>query len=430
MKRFNYSQAVNTINEQEKREREASSIVSQPQKTPAQARLDEERGRAQSVVDGVLYQDPKEARRSLSGAGSDSSGSASKPRTGSTVSKDVSSGNAQTKQTAAKPVSAKSVSKPTQDKSLMRDDADLSAGLQHIRNSMDTHQFTDSRLTPEQIRAEISSESDVPDESVKSVAKTGSKQSVISSRFKDDPVVDSFMSGHGKSDSDAAIEVMPDAVLKSKQPASNKSGGSPKKTNTITMKAVPASSYRDDGYDNDEDRGSGVSAGDISPKHRPAKRNNANGESVIKKFPTIFADMAYAMFPDAGSMVEAIGAYIYYHEGMPEDVVVSDRIRELAMNCDRKLHDDDTNDALRDISSDMKSLVKELRSMKQKVNALEMALAYVICDRAGSVSSRTFNEEGECRFNDSNVISIMASLEKQSDSYQAYVSHNKGRPTR
>lgn len=147
--------------------------------------------------------------------------------------------------------------------------------------------------------------------------------------------------------------------------------------------------------------------------------------SALKDFPTDLAIRAKQMFPKATTMNDAVAAYVYYHEGKPNDVDVSDKIKDIA---ETYIGQEISLDAVQDnIERQLSKLQMYDRTQNRKLEMIELALVYILFDRIG-FRKKPQNSPGTIDFLETGVTDMINALEKQSDLKSARDRQRNGRP--
>ena len=134
--------------------------------------------------------------------------------------------------------------------------------------------------------------------------------------------------------------------------------------------------------------------------------------SYLRNVPKELVQRIKSQFPLANTMDEAVSAYLYLKEGKPKDLLIPDRIKEVAS---QYLGTEVTaKDAQDEILKAVMQLSFQLRSLTKKSNAIELAAVYMLFDYMGfrkkeqlSASDVDFLEKG--------MNELISNLEKSSE---------------
>lgn len=169
------------------------------------------------------------------------------------------------------------------------------------------------------------------------------------------------------------------------------------------------------------------------PKAKRVKSSDGNSEKVgtshLRAVPSVLVQRVRAMFPAAANNDDAIAAYIYIKEGSPDSMPLPDSVFDAA---ESYTGDTVTNSDLQDsILSEMLKLKKSNSIMMQKLQAVEMALAWNIFDRTG-FNRDSYKDKAikDMKFDVQGVSDMINQLESQSDLRTTREAYKKNRPLR
>lgn len=157
----------------------------------------------------------------------------------------------------------------------------------------------------------------------------------------------------------------------------------------------------------------------------PVYNKATTGNSVLKAFPTSLVQIARNSFPEeaVSNNTEAVAAYIYYKEGCPPDVNVPQNIKNIAKLYNRGgVTTEDLQDSFED---NMRTVDAHLRDLIKIVHAIELGVAYGLCDHIG-FRTKDQNSPGELEFLEQAIIDVVKRLNAQSELNQGRISARKG----
>lgn len=331
MQKFNYMEQRQAAKNPE----QEPSIISQAAKTGEQAakeKLENEKQAKQSEVDSILYQDPREARKSPQMTGSSSSGD-----------------NNQAASVKPVPVTIKRVEK---------------------------------------------------EPVVEQTEQIGQSQHIAKTRYNDD-VVSDFEEHFDKTDDSDAIPVAPDTIVENVLSVSEPS---PVVTPVQSVAQVePVASVS-----------TSTKKKVVESVEKPVTTStiiNPNAKAHLRNVPSYMALRAREMFPTSSNQDEAVTAYIYYHEGQPDDWPVSDRIKEVLKSY---RGDVVTNAEMRDdIAKDLQELKAANKALASDLHTIELGVVYAMFDRMG-FRQEVQSSPGTVNFLEAKVADMMKRLETQS----------------
>ena len=161
------------------------------------------------------------------------------------------------------------------------------------------------------------------------------------------------------------------------------------------------------------------------PKAKTSKAKEVTEDEVqysyLRKVPKELVQKIKAQFPLADTMDEAVSAYLYLKEGKPKDVIIPDRIKEVASHY---LGTDVTpKDAQDEIIKAVTQLSFQLRSLTKKSNAIELAAAYMLFDYMG-FRRKEQTSPSEIDFLEKGMNELISTIEKSSE-YKAMKDRNR-----
>lgn len=161
-----------------------------------------------------------------------------------------------------------------------------------------------------------------------------------------------------------------------------------------------------------------------------SKKNKSDDDGVmshLRNIPQQLVQRTRYLFPAARNNDESVSAYIYFKEGCPVDLDVSDRIKEVAASYIGGVV---TNEDVQD------NLIKEISRIKsndrllmQKIDAIEMGIVYSLFDRLGfrKGDTRSLND---INFAEKGMRELLENLETTSVNYQNHIRTSEGRTKR
>lgn len=161
----------------------------------------------------------------------------------------------------------------------------------------------------------------------------------------------------------------------------------------------------------------------------PRKKSDDDYEkSHLRSVPAVLVRRARQLFPAATNQDDAVAAYIYLKEGCPVDMDVPEYVKDVAESyVGETLSNEDIQSDFMDEMNKLKSYNKQLM---QKINAIEMAAAYIIFDRTGYRKADTGAGVDHINFTEAGMHELMDNLEVSSFNYQTRVRKSEGRTKR
>lgn len=143
--------------------------------------------------------------------------------------------------------------------------------------------------------------------------------------------------------------------------------------------------------------------------------------------PKCLVDIAKRSFPAATRQDDAVAAYIFFREGMPADMEVPQEIADIAMSY---TGEDVTVETVKDIvERDMLDIKAQNRMLLRKLDTLELALAYMVFEKAGFVREAPMSPDS-VRFLEKGINDLIAKLEADGETLRVRRSRQQGRPIR
>lgn len=348
-------------------------------KTPeelAREKAQQEKDKAQSQVDSVLYQDTNRPRNN---SGSSSNGSSDQPKK---------------------------------------------------KNQLDTHDFVrNGSDVDSKVKVTPPSEQDVKTEVVKSRVSTTPKH------YEDDDVED-FKDHFGESGYENLEEVIPEKFVSTNVEQ--------QEYDEDAIMDAAMELYDNVGEEETDDEPKQVSQPVVSPKasqsvkkstaksvqpvHRPMGKSEEEFPiSHIKKFPRDLAQRIKTLFPAARTIDEALAAYVYLKEGKPAEIPMTERLFEVMDSYSGEVIT--VKDAQDELVKEILQLKVHDRLLAQKLETIELAVAYSLFDRIG-FRKNDQNSPGTIDFLEQGVGDMITRLEQQSKLNQMRNNAKNGRPIR
>lgn len=149
--------------------------------------------------------------------------------------------------------------------------------------------------------------------------------------------------------------------------------------------------------------------------------------SKLNGVPRCLVERARMQFPTAERQQDAVAAYIYFHEGMPADMAVPDEIVSLAMSFEG---DNITVETVKDlVERDMLDIKAQNRQLLKKLDTLELALAYMIFEKAGFSKEEAMSPDS-IKFLEKGINDLISKLEADAETQRMRKARQQGRPIR
>ena len=161
----------------------------------------------------------------------------------------------------------------------------------------------------------------------------------------------------------------------------------------------------------------------------PKKKSDGDdcARSRVRGVPTALIKRVQQQFSSGPNQDDAIAAYIYLKEGCPVDVDVPDNIKEVAKSyCGEVVSNEDIQ---ADFMEELNKIKNNDKQLMQKINAIEIAVAYAIFDRLG-FRKGDITSESQINFTEAGMHELLDNLEVSSINYQTRLKKSEGRMKR
>lgn len=161
----------------------------------------------------------------------------------------------------------------------------------------------------------------------------------------------------------------------------------------------------------------------------PKKKSDGDdcARSRVRGVPTALIKRVQQQFSSGPNQDDAIAAYIYLKEGCPADVDVPDNIKEVAKSyCGEVVSNEDIQ---ADFMEELNKIKNNDKQLMQKINAIEIAVAYAIFDRLG-FRKGDITSESQINFTEAGMHELLDNLEVSSINYQTRLKKSEGRMKR
>ena len=155
------------------------------------------------------------------------------------------------------------------------------------------------------------------------------------------------------------------------------------------------------------------------PKSKSQSKSNAKGVSedeiqysYLRKVPKELVLRIKQQFPLADTMDEAVAAFLYLKEGKPKDILVPDKIKEVASHFTGE--EITAKDAQDEILKAVMQLSFQLRALTKKSSAIELASVYMLFDYMGFRKKDQLSTS-EVDFLEKGMNELITNLEKSSE---------------
>lgn len=193
-------------------------------------------------------------------------------------------------------------------------------------------------------------------------------------------------------------------------------------TQSVLQKTESVYPAQDKSCDKEDDESSKQTKTDTS-----ARQESYVSKSRVRGVPTTLIKRIQQQFSSGPNQDDAITAYIYLKEGCPADMDVPDNIKEVAKSyCGEVVSNEDIQADFREELNKIKNNDKQLM---QKINAIEIAVAYAIFDRLG-FRKGNITSESQINFTEAGMHELLANLESASINYQTWLKKSEGRMKR
>lgn len=161
----------------------------------------------------------------------------------------------------------------------------------------------------------------------------------------------------------------------------------------------------------------------------PKKKSDGDdcARSRVRGVPTALIKRVQQQFSSGPNQDDAIAAYIYLKEGCPADMDVPDNIKEVAKSyCGEVVSNEDIQ---ADFMEELNKIKNNDKQLMQKINAIEIAVAYAIFDRLG-FRKGDITSESQINFTEAGMHELLDNLEVSSINYQTRLKKSEGRMKR
>lgn len=198
------------------------------------------------------------------------------------------------------------------------------------------------------------------------------------------------------------------------------------------QKAEPVYLPQDESDDEEDDESSKQTKKDVFTRPTPyVPKKKSDGDdcarSRVRGVPTALIKRVQQQFSSGPNQDDAIAAYIYLKEGCPADMDVPDNIKEVAKSyCGEVVSNEDIQ---ADFMEELNKIKNNDKQLMQKINAIEIAVAYAIFDRLG-FRKGDITSESQINFTEAGMHELLDNLEVSSINYQTRLKKSEGRMKR
>lgn len=198
------------------------------------------------------------------------------------------------------------------------------------------------------------------------------------------------------------------------------------------QKAEPVYPPQDEFDDEEDDESSKQTKKDVFIRPTPyVPKKKSDGDdcarSRVRGVPTALIKRVQQQFSSGPNQDDAIAAYIYLKEGCPADMDVPDNIKEVAKSyCGEVVSNEDIQ---ADFMEELNKIKNNDKQLMQKINAIEIAVAYAIFDRLG-FRKGDITSESQINFTEAGMHELLDNLEVSSINYQTRLKKSEGRMKR
>lgn len=160
-------------------------------------------------------------------------------------------------------------------------------------------------------------------------------------------------------------------------------------------------------------------------KSSKAKEDVPDKKEQVRDLPSSVMAVIRREFPGALSKADAISAYVYVHAAGTElgsNIQLSDAAKEAV----RRYSGDNTMSIL---DSRLSHLEKMLSGVVTRTELCELALAYIVCDRAFGIKAEQISP-AKAQFRETNVLDVLDRLRAETAEQHAVDVISNGRPKR
>ena len=198
------------------------------------------------------------------------------------------------------------------------------------------------------------------------------------------------------------------------------------------QKAEPVHPTQDESDDEEDDEPVKQTKKDVFTRPTPyVPKKKSDGDdcarSRVRGVPTALIKRVQQQFSSGPNQDDAIAAYIYLKEGCPADMDVPDNIKEVAKSyCGEVVSNEDIQ---ADFMEELNKIKNNDKQLMQKINAIEIAVAYAIFDRLG-FRKGDITSESQINFTEAGMHELLDNLEVSSINYQTRLKKSEGRMKR